>query len=229
MSDPDTIQILLSALTGTLKDLSSKFDQVLLIANHIEQQSRDSDAKIAEIQKQITKIDDLKTQIRDMQASVNGAITTINSSNTNILNDEFGLKRTSEKIDEVDNKIKPVSKLSRQIGKPLALAFLIVAIIGSVLGLREIWKEIKINTVIPTPSGLTVYYNQSRVLLSWSLDDHNLSYRIIRDGSVIASEKGAFYVDTSIASNRTYCYQIQAFDGSGKSSSASQPTCVKTE
>ncbi len=88
------------------------------------------------------------------------------------------------------------------------------------------------NTAPTVPSGVTATapaYNQ--VLASWSAsaDPSGIgSYRLYRNGALLASVAGTSYSDTTVAEASTYCYTVSAVDGLGNVSALSSNSCVST-
>lgn len=67
--------------------------------------------------------------------------------------------------------------------------------------------------------------------VSWvaSFDESGIdSYRIFRDGSLIATQSGVRYSDAALAPSANYCYRISAVDGAGNESIQSAEACATT-
>ncbi len=91
------------------------------------------------------------------------------------------------------------------------------------------------DTQPPTAPVLTsaVARSATEVDLAWSAATDNVGvsgYRILRNGSVLASVSGSTltYADQSAAANTTYTYAVVAFDGAGNTSAPSNPIQVTT-
>jgi fibronectin type 3 domain-containing protein len=72
-----------------------------------------------------------------------------------------------------------------------------------------------------TPSATSV--TSTQVSLSWaaSTDDVGVvGYRVVRNGTVIATVSGTTYTDTTVSPGTTYSYQIVAFDAVGNTASS---------
>jgi chitodextrinase len=72
-----------------------------------------------------------------------------------------------------------------------------------------------------TPSATSV--TSSQVGLSWAASTDNVGvagYRVVRNGSVIATVSGTTYTDTTVSASTTYAYQIVAFDAAGNTASS---------
>ncbi len=87
------------------------------------------------------------------------------------------------------------------------------------------------DTTVPTaPTGLTATAaSQSQVNLSWTASTDNAGvtgYKIMRNGTQIATSLGTSYSDTSVAPATTYSYTVVAYDATGNSSAASTASVV---
>jgi chitodextrinase len=81
------------------------------------------------------------------------------------------------------------------------------------------------DTSPPTqPPGLTASaLDASRVALSWGASSDNMGvagYRILRDGTLVATVTGTGFTDTGLAAATSYGYQVVAFDAAGNVSAA---------
>lgn len=90
------------------------------------------------------------------------------------------------------------------------------------------------DTQAPTaPSGLhSMGESESTVDLMWSPSSDNVgvtSYRVLRDGSVIATTAAASYKDSGRSPGVTYRYEIVAADAAGNASSRSAALTVATK
>ena len=78
------------------------------------------------------------------------------------------------------------------------------------------------------PGGLTADPDQFSVLLSWSASTDNVSvdsYRIRRNGTVIATIQGLSFNDMGLETNTQYAYEVVALDETGN---ASEPAMLST-
>jgi chitodextrinase len=84
------------------------------------------------------------------------------------------------------------------------------------------------------PTGLSANVTSpTQVDLSWNPSTDNIGvagYTVYRDGTSIATVDGStlIYSDTSVLSGITYSYTVDAFDGGGNHSAASDPAVVTT-
>jgi chitodextrinase len=72
-----------------------------------------------------------------------------------------------------------------------------------------------------TPVATTV--SSSQVGLSWTASTDNVGvtgYRVVRNGSVIATVAGTTYSDTTVSASTGYTYQVVAVDAAGNSTSS---------
>ncbi len=81
------------------------------------------------------------------------------------------------------------------------------------------------DTTSPSPPGTpaTTSVTSSQVGLSWTASTDNVgvvAYRVVRNGSVIASVSGTTYTDTTVSPSTTYTYQIVAYDAAGNTASS---------
>jgi uncharacterized repeat protein (TIGR03806 family) len=79
-----------------------------------------------------------------------------------------------------------------------------------------------------TPANFTAEPGQSSVLLSWTSSNDNVavdSYRIRRNGFVVATVQGLFFNDTGLDTNTVYNYEIIALD---EADNASEPATLST-
>lgn len=84
-----------------------------------------------------------------------------------------------------------------------------------------------------TPAGLAATATSPTAIdLTWnpSTDDSGTiaSYRIFRDGTLIATAGGTSYTDTGLASGTTYTYRVSSLDPSGNESGLSAPASATT-
>ena len=241
MSDPDTIQILLDALTGTLRDLSLKFEQVAITCNRIEQQHQHTSERIQLMQQQLQQLQELRPQIVALQTSLHAAIATLTTLKE-IINDdpEHSVRKTlvkqSEQLDKIQNDIKPINKYARMFGKPVTIALSFLAALGIIAGIISNWDTLK-SKISPAPTQLTIsaperimaIYNKGRITISWNSVAGARAYRILRDGEALATVSGTIYTDTTVSSNTTYQFQVQAISSDGSTSSASPVSQILTE
>jgi chitodextrinase len=78
-----------------------------------------------------------------------------------------------------------------------------------------------------TPTATTV--TSSQVGLSWTASTDNVGvvgYRVVRNGSVIATVSGTSYTDATVSPSTTYAYQIVAFDAAGNTASSGTLTVI---
>jgi chitodextrinase len=82
------------------------------------------------------------------------------------------------------------------------------------------------------PNGLTAAPGQGRVDLTWQPAADNVAvtgYEIFRNGSVLASVGAVTsYIDTSVAPETHYTYEVRAFDAAGNNSPLSDAVSVTT-
>jgi chitodextrinase len=67
-----------------------------------------------------------------------------------------------------------------------------------------------------TPTATSV--TSSQVSLAWTASSDNVGvvgYRVVRNGSVIASAAGTSYTDSTVSPGTTYTYQVIAYDAAG--------------
>ena len=71
--------------------------------------------------------------------------------------------------------------------------------------------------------------SSSQVGLSWTASTDNVGvvgYRVVRNGSVIATVAGTTYTDTTVSASTSYTYQIVAFDAAGNTASSGTLTVI---
>ncbi|MFP5372120.1 MAG: fibronectin type III domain-containing protein, partial [Actinomycetes bacterium] len=73
------------------------------------------------------------------------------------------------------------------------------------------------------PTGLTAVRGDGRVTLSWTgnAEPDLANYRVLRDGTEVATVTGTTHVDTGLTNGTTYTYRLVAVDTHGNRSSAS--------
>jgi chitodextrinase len=81
------------------------------------------------------------------------------------------------------------------------------------------------DTTPPTAPGTPVATSvaSSQVGLSWTASTDNVGvvgYRVIRNGSVLASVAGTTYTDTTVSPSTAYAYQIVAYDAAGNTTAS---------
>ena len=81
------------------------------------------------------------------------------------------------------------------------------------------------DTIPPSAPGtpMTTSVTSSQVGLSWTASTDNVGvvgYRVLRNGTVIATASGTTYTDTAVSPNTTYTYQVVAFDAAGNTSAS---------
>lgn len=89
------------------------------------------------------------------------------------------------------------------------------------------------DTVAPSaPTGLvTTGRTESTIALSWTASTDNVGvtgYRILRDGTQIATSATTQYTDTGLAASTAHTYTVRAYDAAGNVSAASVPLTVST-
>jgi hypothetical protein len=94
-------------------------------------------------------------------------------------------------------------------------------------------NSILIDTTPPTaPANLTATaFSPTQVNLSWTASTDNIGvagYRIIRNGSQIATSSLTSYSDTTVAAGTTYTYAVRAYDAAGNVSPDSNTASVTT-
>jgi chitodextrinase len=82
------------------------------------------------------------------------------------------------------------------------------------------------------PAGLTATANQKlkQIDLSWSGSNDNVSvagYRVVRNGSAVATAKTTKWADATWTPGATYTYSVIAYDGAGNASPQSNSVTVK--
>jgi chitodextrinase len=87
------------------------------------------------------------------------------------------------------------------------------------------------DTTPPTAPGtpVTTGVSSSQVGLSWTASTDNVGvvgYRVVRNGSVIATVAGTTYTDTTVSASTSYTYQIVAFDAAGNTASSGTLTVI---
>lgn len=81
----------------------------------------------------------------------------------------------------------------------------------------------------PPPSNLTAtVVSPTRIDLSWSSVSLAVSYKVYRDGSLIASPTTTFYSDTGLTPGATYSYTVSAVSIFGGESEQSHPVSATT-
>src|SRR5947209_4588932 len=84
-----------------------------------------------------------------------------------------------------------------------------------------------------TPTGLVATaVSSSEIDLSWNASTDNVGvagYRVVRDGSQIASVSGKSYADTSLQPSTASTYTVAAFDSAGNVSGPSSPATATTQ
>ena len=136
---------------------------------------------------------------------------------------------------------------ANNVGFDLLLDISIVQIINNKLIIKLVEPEIKLeNTLIefnldqllstqdnqqPTkPQGLQSFSNSATSLLVlWNPAQDNVGvsgYNVYRDDAVISQTPFPLFSDTDLVTNTTFCYTIEAIDGSGNTSELSEPLCV---
>jgi glucose/arabinose dehydrogenase/chitodextrinase len=82
------------------------------------------------------------------------------------------------------------------------------------------------------PTGLAATAaSTSQINLSWTAATDNVGvtgYRVLRDGTEIATVTGTTYQDTGLAASTTYTYTVRAFDAAGNLSSPSASASATT-
>ena len=82
------------------------------------------------------------------------------------------------------------------------------------------------------PTGVSATaVSPARIDLAWSAasDDWGIaSYRINRDGALLATVAGLSHADTTVNPATTYCYTVTAIDTGGNESPPSAPACAVT-
>ena len=71
--------------------------------------------------------------------------------------------------------------------------------------------------------------SSSQVGLSWTASTDNVGvvgYRVVRNGSVIATVAGTTYTDTTVSASTSYTYQIVAYDAAGNTTSSGTLTVI---
>jgi chitodextrinase len=87
------------------------------------------------------------------------------------------------------------------------------------------------DTIPPSTPGTptTISVTSSQVGLSWTASTDNVGvvgYRVVRDGSVIATVSGTSYTDTTVSPNTTYGYQVVAYDAAGNTAASGTLTVI---
>ena len=226
MSDTDTIKVLLDTLTGTLSQFSSKLDAVMGAEQRQEQHWEEMRRTLNE------SLDVLKVLRRDLEGE--------NVNDLGLIGD----------ITKIKTDLGPISKFSEVIRQPIGIITIIIALLGTILGLRELYDKVKTwkapaSQVGPTqpaqptadstppeaPANLTTHALSSHVVhLSWSASKDfggNVAwYRIWRDGMIVGQSPTTDYADDTALSKSKYCYNVQAMDTTGNLSVLSAQTCV---
>jgi len=81
------------------------------------------------------------------------------------------------------------------------------------------------------PPRLTAFaLSPSRVQLSWTASsvDHDLRYRLLREGSQLATTAQTTFTDTGLRPGMPYSYRVGVLDGAGSVSASSSPAAVTT-
>jgi hypothetical protein len=81
------------------------------------------------------------------------------------------------------------------------------------------------------PSGLAATLGAGKIDLTWTASSDNegvAGYRVLRNGSQIATPSVPYYSDASIQAGTTYTYQVVASDADGNTSSGSNVASVST-
>ncbi|WP_448611762.1 fibronectin type III domain-containing protein [Geodermatophilus sp. URMC 60] len=82
------------------------------------------------------------------------------------------------------------------------------------------------------PSGFTATRGDRRVTLTWTANGETdlASYRVLREGAVLATVTGATtYTDTAVVNDTTYGYALVAVDTSGNASGAATASATPTD
>lgn len=91
------------------------------------------------------------------------------------------------------------------------------------------------DTVVPsTTTNLTVKqkHNKNRIVLSWANATDNMGvigYKIMRNGSLIATSTHSRYIDTTTATSTSYTYAVTAYDAAGNTSVVSNVATITTK
>jgi chitodextrinase len=90
-----------------------------------------------------------------------------------------------------------------------------------------------VDTTAPTvPTNLTATATgTSSVNLAWTASTDNVGvtgYKVLRNGTQVATSSGTSYQDTGLASGTTYAYSVEAFDAAGNTSAASTAVSATT-
>jgi len=222
MSDPETIKILLDSLTGTLSDLSSKFDRIIDSNIRIEQQGASLQDKTTTVVQRTQQIEEIRSlffaankQFEELQRMLIGAIGQLNTHGSDIRqclrnteealktlegdgNLDLGIRANVREILEiirsrnpdfiaikqdlqevkvathdlpiglqdvstVKRAIGPFGKLMELIRKPLAIALILLGILGAIMGVWEtldfykgkLNEKQKVEKQVSTPSNTT--------------------------------------------------------------------------
>ncbi len=80
------------------------------------------------------------------------------------------------------------------------------------------------------PTGLVAVRGDGQVALSWTANPEPdlATYRVLRDGTEVATVTGTSYTDTGLVNDRAYAYRIVAVDTHGNRSAASDPAVSAT-
>ncbi len=81
-----------------------------------------------------------------------------------------------------------------------------------------------------TPEGLrSTLQTRERIVLNWQPVDGAATYEILRDGTVVASPSGVWYVDLGLDADTFYSYSVRAVAADGTNSAVSTPIAVSTQ
>jgi len=93
------------------------------------------------------------------------------------------------------------------------------------IGAHQLSSAVATDTLAPTvPANLVVVHNTSSMSLTWVIATDNIgvtSYRIYRNGTLLATSAVNSYTDTAITSTGVYSYQVSALDAAGNESALS--------
>ena len=84
-----------------------------------------------------------------------------------------------------------------------------------------------------SPSGLHItLVTDTQIALSWSASTDNVAvqgYHIYRNGSLISSQPGTGFVNSSLSPTTSYNYTVSAYDAAGNTSAQSAPLTASTQ
>jgi len=239
MNDPETIKILLDALTGTLKDLSTKFDHVVGSQSRVEAHLTTLDSNMVQ---QTTALNESRDQLDQIKKDLQSALATV-----------AAVQRTVDGDGKNDEGIKGdtkwtranmgwIAKWSELIRNPIAIAAMIVAVIFVAYEAKQAYdfhmsRPTQATEATDLPAAIQHFavsaIGSNSISCTWkaSSDEDVIAwYRITRNGEVlsIAAQTSPF-IDTGLSPDTRYCYTIQAVDNHGTMSKPSMVRCETTK